>query len=221
MSSSRLICSLLVYLMWPFSEGLAQSLHLRERGTGADQVAAKTGAVVEIEVVADLGRFSASGIALYIVIPEDHFEVLDNQGSDQNGVQPFQPGPMFIGASEMNNTRIPREDTSGVLEGWQLLNYAAVLGAGSDRAKSGYGVVATFRLRCISPVAKCEVRIYSNPIYETLLVLSDGQGERRFSPGGNMEITVAGIPTLVEEGESWGRIKAASSQSRNFLDVLN
>lgn len=44
-----------------------------------------------VEVVGDLQSLNAAGLALYITVPEDAFEVLDANPVAQ-GVQPFAPG---------------------------------------------------------------------------------------------------------------------------------
>jgi hypothetical protein len=202
----RCFYSLLFGLLWIASHGAAQSLHLHEKGTGAIQVQARTGDVVEIEAVADLARYSASGISLYVAIPEEHFEVIGN-ASGQDGVQPFEQGPLFSNATEMSNQLVPREEMLGLLSGWELLSYTALLGPGAERGRTGSGVVATFRLRCLKASKNCPIQVYGSPIFETLLVLSDGRSEQRFHPGQDLEISVA-LPTHLGVSKSWGRIKA-------------
>ena len=55
------------YMMWTCPSAWGQTLTLSERTTGATSVTAEVGDEIEITVRADLGRFSATGVSLYII----------------------------------------------------------------------------------------------------------------------------------------------------------
>jgi len=186
--------------------GAAQTLYLEESATGRTQIEAGVGDVVEVEVRADLGRFFASGISLYIALPRGPFAVVHQGKSPLAGVRPFAPGPLFEGAMEVGNSLAHNNGATGLLPGQQMLSYAAIMGPGAHRGQTGSGVVARFALRCVRPVSRARIAIQSSPIHETRLVLADGFSERRFRVVGGLEITV-NEPTLVEEN-TWGAIKA-------------
>ena len=207
MYSPRVLLFLLC-LVWTCSGSWAQTLHLGKKATGATWVEAEIGEIIEIEVLADLGRFSASGISFFISLPRGPLEVVDSGFEGRGGVQPFLQGPLFKGAMEASNTLVPEEKMPDLLKGRQMLTYDAVLGPGNGRGRNGTGVVARFRLHCVEAVAHAEILIDSSPIYETRLVLSDGQSERRFQVIQGMTITAESSNTLVEEMGTWGRIKA-------------
>ena len=199
-------------LLWTCSAGLAQTLYLNEKSTGTTEVKAETGAIIEIEVLADLGRFSASGISFFISIPHGPFQVIDNGLEEMPGVQPFQQGPMFEGGMEAGNDLISAESMPSLFQDRQILEYSTVLGPGGDRGRQGTGVVAAFKLLCINPVANSEILINSSPIHETRLVLADGQTERRFRGVQGLMITAEPPSTLVEF-DTWGQIKSLYGNS--------
>ncbi len=189
------------------SQATAQnSIRLREAGTNRDQVQLQIGQSVTIEILADLGNIEASGIAVFVTVPRDNFIVTDQRpvditaGADTSrqanaGHQPFVPGPLFEGAGEQRNLLVSSDDALGVTDDLMLLDYRVVLGpgVGAQRSRSGQGVVATFQLRAIRPAENSQIRIHSNPISETRVILADG-GERQFrsAPQG-MEINILGL----------------------------
>lgn len=194
-------------LLWACPASVAQTLQLGERATGANRVEVGIGDTVEIEVRADLGRFSAAGVSVFIRVPEGPFSVVDHGAAGQEGVQPFLPGPLFAGAMEAGNGLSAEDQVPDMFAGEQVLSYSVVLGPGPDRERRGVGVVARFALRCAEPAAESQVGIYSSPVYETRLVLADGQSERRFAGVAGMTITSRPV-TLVEQASTWGSIKA-------------
>ena len=174
----------------------AQTLRLRQAGTTNTRLAAQVGQTVNIEVYADLQGTEAAGISFFISVPDDAFQVLDKGLPGQVGVQPFTPGPLFQGAATFTNILIPESDNVASLTEGQQLDYSAVLGSGSDRTRTGQGVVATFSLECIKPIENGQIIIDDNPVRETRLVLADGINEPRFRTVQGMEITVTGIDLL-------------------------
>ena len=194
-------------LLWACPASMAQTLQLGERASGASQVEAGIGDTVQIEVRADLGRFAAAGMSVFICVPEGPFRVVDHGPEGQDGVQPFLPGPLFSGGMEAGNEMAAEGQVPEMLAGEQVLSYCVVLGPGPDRERRGAGVVARFALQCTEPADESRVVIYSSPVYETRLVLADGQTERRFAGVEGMTITARPV-TLVEQGSTWGAIKA-------------
>jgi hypothetical protein len=123
----------------------AQTMRLVQAGTTANRVSIQVGQTVDIEVLADLQSAQAAGISFFLTIPNDIFEVVDNNDI-LPGVQPFTPGPLFAGAVPSQNILLPETDPAASLFPGRQLEYASVLGIGSDRNRSGAGVVASFTL---------------------------------------------------------------------------
>jgi hypothetical protein len=170
---------------------------------------AQVGDTLAVDVVADLGGLSASGAALFIGIPDDIFKVINSGASQTQELRPFRQGPFFHGAVEFSNDLTPREEVPDFVGDLQLLSYAALFGPGQDRGRSGAGVVATFHLLCVRPVAAAPVHIAHNPVHETRLVLADGHGERFFRSVQGLEIAVEPAPSRKEgSDQTWGRLKA-------------
>ena len=179
----------------------AQTLRLRERGTNSNNVNVQVGQTVTIEVFGELGSVQAAGLSIFISVPDDAFQVVDQvpttgTNPGQPGVQPFVQGPLFVGAGEQSNDLIPEtESIASSFEGQQL-EYALVLGGVGDRVRTGTGVIATFQLVCVQPIDFGQIRIDDNAILETRLVLSDGVSERRFVTTQGMQISVTGLELL-------------------------
>ena len=197
---------LFVSLIWIVPESAAQTLSLREAATSVDSIVAQVGDTITIEIFADLGKESASGIAFFLTIPEGSFQVVDQGFHGQVSIQPFLPGPLFGGAMQSANNLLPETDDAATLFPGLQLEYAVVVGTEANRGRTGAGVVATFSLWCINPVAKGKIVIDDNPVRETRLVLTDGITEQRFRAIRGMEITVQN-PATVLNGKSWGKIK--------------
>lgn len=174
--------------------GEAQTLRLRQAGTNLNRVVLQVGQVVNIEVFADLQGASASGVAFFITVP-DGFSVLD-QATATAGTQPFVQGPLFQGAVPASNFLLPETDDVAKTIPGQQLDYSAVLGLGSDRNRTGSGVVARFAMVAVRPQENGQLKIDDNPVRETKLVLSDGVSERRFVTTQGMEITVTGMELI-------------------------
>jgi hypothetical protein len=191
---NRLIPSLyliaLIGLWW--SAAGAQTVRLQQAGGSSDRATVQVGQTITIEVFADLGRVEASGVAFFITVPSDAFQVIDQGAESRVGVQPFLQGALFLGAGEVSNLLLPESDPSAANFAGQQLDYASVLGAAGQRTRSGAGVIASFRLLCVRPIVNGRIDVDDNPVRETRLVLPDGQ-ERRFLTVRGMEITVTGL----------------------------
>ena len=170
--------------------GEAQTLRLRDARTKSNRVTVQVGATVTVEVFADLQGVEAAGVSFFITVPDEVFQVID-QNTFTAGVQPFATGPLFADATIASNLLVEGPDAE-ILSG-QPLEYSTVLGLGSNRRRTGTGVVATFSLLCIQPIINGQIRLENNPARETRLVLSDGVSEQRFRTVQGMEITATGI----------------------------
>jgi len=203
-AAGTLCLVVLCFVVGVDSVSAQNSIRLREAGTNRDEVQLQIGQSVTIEILADLGNIEASGISVFVTVPRDNFIVTDQRpvdttaGADTSrqanaGHQPFVPGPLFEGAGEQRNLLVSSDDALVVSDDLMLLDYRVVLGPGSGRIRSGQGVVATFQIRAIRPVENSQIRIHSDPITETRVILADG-GERQFrsAPQG-MEVNVLGL----------------------------
>ncbi len=144
---------------------------------------------LSIQIRANLGSLSATGLTLFVRFSSTMFAAVDTDGDAANGLQPFQQGPLFAGAVEFDNAAVSGDELVDA-EDWQTISYAAVLGGDGSQASSGSGDVATFRLVCLE-AAESDVSIYRSPIHETRLVLSDGRSERDFKPAAPLTVCVA------------------------------
>jgi len=178
----------------------AQTLRLLEQGTGARDITVQVGQVVTIEVIGDLTGVEAAGVSVFVTVPDDAFQVVDQRptGSDgaQPGVQPFIAGSFFQGAGEIANFLIPETDPAAAPFPGQQLEYAAIIGGAGNRVRTGSGVIVTFQLICVQPIDLGQIQIDDNAIRETRLVLSDGISERRFTTTQGMQISVSGLELL-------------------------
>ena len=199
-------------LLWTCPSVRGQTLSLSERATGATSVTAEVGEAVEIAVLADLGRFSAAGVSLYIRVPTESCSVVDRDKDGHSGVQPFRPGSLFSGGMEAENELLTAAVLPSLLPDQQMLVYSVVLGPGNDRSRRGEGLVATFALRLTAAVEELQIAVESPPIHDTRLVLDDGRSERRFTMTSPMSVT-AMIPTAVEVPGSWAAVKASVGPS--------
>ena len=172
MATYPLFCALACLLVCG-TAARAQTLLLCQRDTGVTEVEAEIGDVVDIEVHANLGRFAASGVSLYISIPRA-FDIVDTRPDSEANLHPFQQGPLFAGAAEADNALLSADQIKGLQSDTHMLSYIIVVGAGKDRARSGHGVIARFQLLCTRAIDQSPIKIASNPIRETRLVLADG-----------------------------------------------
>lgn len=176
----------------------AQTLQLRERGTNSQNVSVQVGQIITIEIVAELSGVEAAGMSVFVTVPDDAFQVVDQRpttpdNEGQPGIQPFIAGPLFAGAGEQANELIPEsESIASSFEGQQL-EYGVVVGGGGNRVRTGAGVVATFQLVCVQPIDFGQIQVNDNAVLETRLVLSDGISEKRFITVQGMQISVRGL----------------------------
>ncbi|MCC7262524.1 MAG: T9SS type A sorting domain-containing protein [Candidatus Latescibacteria bacterium] len=187
---SRLLPLLLLLMMC--GQGRAQSAQVRVQGFNTDRISAQIGQVLTMEVFADLQGVSASGFSLFVSVPSGAFQVVD---TDTNGVgtQPFEAGPLFKGAGVNRNILYSdNESPYNVLEGQQL-QYSAVFGGGQDRQRTGSGVIATFKLRCIKPILGGRILVDNSPVLETFLTLADGLSIEPFRTVQGVEVSVTGL----------------------------
>lgn len=200
---TRITGAIAILLLGAALPSAAQILYLEESQTGENAVEADVGDIVEVEVWADLGRYSAAGIALYVRVPRGPFEVIDSGKKEE--ICPFIPGNLFQQAVEAGNTLASGAQIPNVPDDQQLLSYAIILGPGTQRGKTGSGVVARFLLRCLRPVDQAQIALHSNPIHETRLVLDDGFTEQYFSAMQGLDITVDHFTAVTPN--TWGTVK--------------
>ncbi|MBT4977059.1 MAG: hypothetical protein HOL51_27990 [Gemmatimonadetes bacterium] len=176
---------------------VAQTLRLREQGSNSRRVSVQVGQTITVEVFGELTGVEAAGFSLFVTVPENAFQVVDQRPPDsdgaQIGVQPFIQGPLFQGAGEQANALIPETESIASTFVGQQLEYAVVIGGAGNRVRTGSGVLATFQLLCIQPIDNGQINIEDNAVLETRLVLSDGISERRFITTQGMEISVTGL----------------------------
>jgi hypothetical protein len=169
----------------------AQTLHLSQLDNGSTARAeASVGDTLSIQIRANLGSLSATGLTLFVRFSSTMFAAVDADGDAANGLQPFEQGSLFAGAVEFDNATVSGDEFFDAQD-WQTISYAAVLGGGGRQASNGSGDVATFRLLCLQAAPESDVSIYRSPIHETRLVLSDGRTERDFKPAAPLTVSVA------------------------------
>lgn len=188
----------------------AQTLRLRQAGSTSNQVNVQVGQVINIEVIADLQGVAAAGVAFFITVPSGAVVVNDLGLPGQVGKQPFRvpDGSLFAGAATTSNLLLPETDAVASSIPGQQIDYSAVIGLGSDRNRTGSGVVAVFQLVAVRPLENGKILIDDNPIRETKLVLSDGVSDRRFVTTQGLELTITGLQVfdipdvILQPGES-------------------
>lgn len=169
----------------------AQTLHLSQLDNGSTAGAeASVDDTLSIQIRANLGSISATGLTLFVRFSSTMFAAVDTDGDTDNGLQPFEQGSLFAGAVEFDNATVSGDEFFDAQD-WQTISYAAVLGTGGRQASNGSGDVATFRLLCLKAAVESDVSIYRSPIHETRLVLSDGHTERDFKPAAPPTVSVA------------------------------
>ena len=214
---STLVPALLLWIC--AGTATAQTLRLRAANSPANSLTVQVGDTLAIDVIANLSNLSVSGAQLFIGIPDGPFEIVAERTSPQEDIRPFRQGPLLDGAMEFSNELMPGDEVPDLFDDLQLLTYAAVLGPGKNRGRTGSGTVATFHLLCTHPATAARVHIAGNPIYQTFLVLDDGYGERAFQTTQDLEITVepptqsTPSPSKPAEGNpTWGALKTRFSR---------
>jgi hypothetical protein len=170
---------------------------LSDHVTGELEIEAAPGDTVLIDVRADLGRYSAAGLSLFVQVPEG-FGVLEEEG----GV-PFLAGALFEDGVVVRNGVVEQS----MLAGGRLLEYAVLLGPGGRRSRTGAGRVACFRLLCPRQTSG-EIELHHSPVHESRLVLEDGRTERSFFSAAPLQITVDVAPQTSVEPTTWAVVKA-------------
>jgi hypothetical protein len=154
------------------------------------------GEVLQLQVIADFHNQQPAGVAAYLTVPEDVFQVQDLGLSGQLGTQPFRAGPLLEGSVVATNHLLPEGIGVAAAFPGQQLDLAAVVGPGSAELDS-QGVVATFSVIALQAAAEAVIEIDDNPIRETRMVLSDGRSERRFISTEGLTIRVVDPTTTV------------------------
>ncbi|MBT3344342.1 MAG: hypothetical protein HN712_28515 [Gemmatimonadetes bacterium] len=190
--------------LWAPLGAHGQVLRLTEQLTEAIDITAAPGDTITIDVRADLGAQSASGLSFYVRVPRDDFVILGASASS-TPAPPFRPGALFEGAVEVRNDVLKASDPTTIDRGWQMMEYAALLGPQLERARSGSGIVASFRLVCPLTPTDCTIAIHQDPIHETRLVLADGLTEKAFLLGAPMSINVDTQTAVAPV--SWSQVK--------------
>ena len=203
MKTFLLLCCITATTAWLPLKADAQFLALNQRTTGDTEIKAALGDTLNIVVNADLGRYSASGLNFYIELPAHGFELLDRSPSDL-GMQPFMPGALFGDALEVVNCVLPITQAP-VPENRQLIHYAMLLGPGQNRSTTGSGIAASFSVVCVELVSGAKVGLFTSPVFETRMVLSDGRTEKQLYRDVDLDISVSLFTTV--ELTPWGRIK--------------
>ena len=183
----------------------AQSVQLSERNSGRRTVNARIGATIEIAVNARWGRFSASGVSLYVGLPHGAFEVVHSGSQNTEDVTPFRPGRLFEDAAIVANRVMA--SNPGLPDNLDVIQYVAVTGPGENRARTGSGTLATFKLRCTGAISEGKINVFSNPVFESRLVSATDNSERPFFIGESLNINVGRVTAV--EHSSWALIKKA------------
>ena len=176
-----------------------QALYLCDAESRESSIEVGLGTIVDVHIIADLSQYAAAGVSLFVSFPSHAFVV---EGADSSEIDggPFRPGSLFADPVILANRRLT--GPAAALGGRSLLAYAALLGPIEDRARTGKDLVASFRVQVR---AAGEIRLHSDPIHETILVLADRRGERRFQALGGLRIDLVS-PTAVP-ASSWGFVK--------------
>ena len=159
-----LLCCAIATTVWLPLKADSQVLALKQRTTGD---------TLNIVVNADLGRYSASGLNCYIQIPAHGFELVDRSLAEL-GLQPFVPGSLFGEALEVVNCVMPPSQAQLPAD-QRLIHYAMLLGPGENRSANGSGIAASFSVVCVQLVSSARIGIFTSPVFETRIVLSDGR----------------------------------------------
>lgn len=185
----------------------AQSLRLGVQGHAPGTVVeVRVGEVVQLQVIADFQNQQPAGVAAYLTVPEEVFQVQDLGASGQVGTQPFRTGPLLDGSVVATNHLLSESDGVAAAFPGQQLDLAALVGPGISEFDS-HGVVATFSVIALQAASEAIIQIDDNPIRETRMVLSDGRTERRFVSTEGLVIRVIDPVASIITEKGWGRIK--------------
>lgn len=183
----------------------AQSLRLIAPDHPNTPLQVEVGEIVRVQVLADFESLDAAGLAAYVTVPQDAFEVLDLGLPGQVGTQPFRLGPLFQRAVLPTNVLLPEIGFAADIPGQQL-DLATLHGLG-DAGVRGAGVAATFEILALAPIERAVLHIDSTPIRETRVVLADGRSERRFRSTEGLTVTVTAPLVTAVSPRGWARLK--------------
>ena len=141
-------------------------------------------------------------------MPAHGFELVDRSLAEL-GLQPFVPGSLFGDALEVVNCVMP-PSRAQLPADQRLIHYAMLLGPGENRSANGSGIAASFSVVCVKLVSSARIGIFTSPVFETRIVLSDGRSEKQLYRDVDLDISV-NLFTAVEP-VPWGRLK----ESRGF-----
>ena len=189
----------------------SQALRLVQHDTGSAVIEALVGDTLHLDLVADLGSMSVTGLSLFVRVPRDGFEIIDLSTTTQTSIRPFLVGDLLLGAVEMRNAVLL--DEPGQPKDDCLLSFAALVGPSSDRALSGAGTVTGISLRCRSPVSSARISLHSNPVHESRIVLADGRSEIPLPPSPGVDVEVL-AQTSISPELTWGQLKATTDPTR-------
>ena len=139
----------------------------------------QVGEIITIEVFAELSGVEAPGMSVFVTVPTDAFQVVDQRptttdDAGQPGIQPFVAGTL-AGAGEQANELILESES--IASSFSQLEYGIVVGEETEFAGIwGCGDVP-IGLRATLIWA---ILVNDNAVLETRLVLSDGISEKRF-----------------------------------------
>lgn len=183
----------------------AQTIQLRQAGTGNSRVQAVVGDIVEIEIFVDMKQVSAAAIYLFLSVPGNAFQVKDNGALEEVGTQPFLPGSLFDTEPVVNLLLSETDDDVGMSFPGRQLDFWAFLSKPAD-SQAESGVLASFSLYAASPIENGQVVIDSNPVRDSRLRGEDLFTDIRFKTVKRMEITVVNPATSVDPS-TWGELK--------------
>jgi|GEM_PF-720155 len=165
----------------------AARLELRQTATQLSDLAIMVGDEVDIELWVDSENEEISGATIFLSFDENVFALVDqDRDPATGGYQPFAVGSFLRNGEIFRNDLLDPTDPAASVSGTQL-DYSIV-----RALDQGAGVVASFRLRAITPVRSSEIRIDESGIRETRIFLPDG-GHRAFHFITPMHLTVQGI----------------------------
>ena len=192
-----------------------QVLRLAQQQTGATKVMAAPGDTITVEVMADVGVQTASGLRFFVKVPRDDFIILETTGQQLKRTAPsppFKQGRLFEGAVEIRNDMLSASDPTMVDKNWQMMEYAALLGPAPERGRSGSGVVAIFRVVCPPSPVSGSIAIHQDPIHETRLFMADGVTEKSFFIGSPLSIHVKIASAVQSTGWAEAKLQRSGSE---------
>ncbi len=203
-----LIPLLLIFGLAATSDPAAgQALLLSQHVTGETVIEAGVGDTLDIAIQAEFGRLPATGFSLYVTVPEGPFDLIVENRTDGT-LAPFRTGPFFQDAVEVTNCLLPNGQKQGVPANQRLLHYTAVLGPGTQRSRSGEGIVAIFSVLCRETASSSQIEIFSSPVHETQMVMDDGSQRLLLHDDGvHIQVDV----DTATRGLSWGLVKKEES----------